>query len=405
MNRLKPILFVAEAVTLAHAMRSVVLAKTLDPQRYAVHIACAPSYQALIEKEGLKFYPIDTLPEAHYLAALARCCSPYDEARFNAYIREELALFKRLTPSLVVGDHRRSLAVSTALAGIPYAVLTHAHWSRYSTLPRFPVPEHPLVSILGLRIVNYLAPFMRPIVFKRFARPLDRLRRRYNLSPLPDLCQQLTEAGDYTLYADTPGFSPTAGLPSNHRYVGPVAWSAPATTLPDWWDSDPPSNRPWIYVSLGSSGRLEILPIILQALSKMPVTGIVATGGRVHLENLPENIHTAVYLPGALAAAHSQLVISNGGSGSVFQALSAGTPIFGIASNIDQHLVMSCVQRAGAGLLLRSEQASMPRIIEAISLLMSNIQYKNAAAIMAEEFKRFDPQHQFPAFVEEVVGK
>jgi UDP:flavonoid glycosyltransferase YjiC (YdhE family) len=38
----KKILFVAEAVTLAHVGRPLALAQMLDRQRYDVHFACAP---------------------------------------------------------------------------------------------------------------------------------------------------------------------------------------------------------------------------------------------------------------------------------------------------------------------------------------------------------------------------
>lgn len=44
--RRRRILFVAEAVTLAHVVRPFALAQSLDPSRYEVHFACDPRYNS-----------------------------------------------------------------------------------------------------------------------------------------------------------------------------------------------------------------------------------------------------------------------------------------------------------------------------------------------------------------------
>lgn len=46
--RRRRILFVAEAVTLAHVVRPFALAQSLDPSRYEVHFACDPRYNQLL---------------------------------------------------------------------------------------------------------------------------------------------------------------------------------------------------------------------------------------------------------------------------------------------------------------------------------------------------------------------
>ena len=49
-------------------------------------------------------------------------------------------------------------------------------------------------------------------------------------------------------------------------------------------------------------------------------------------------------------------VICNGGSPTCYQAFSAGVPVIGIASNLDQYLNMRAVENANAGVLIRPQQ-------------------------------------------------
>jgi hypothetical protein len=63
-------------------------------------------------------------------------------------------------------------------------------------------------------------------------------------------------------------------------------------------------------------------------------------------------------LPGLDAARRSRLVICNGGSPTSQQALAAGVPIIGLATNLDQFLNMAAIESAGAGVVLRADRFS-----------------------------------------------
>jgi len=245
------IFFVAEAATLAHVVRLIVLAKALNPKRYDVHFACAPGYEHLLDGSGVTLWPIKSISEQQFLEAIAKGVPPYSEKTLMGYIEDDLQILNAVRPDFLVGDNRFSLAISAPISKVPYAALINAHWSSYSLLPRFPMPEHPMVDAFGLTVASFLARWVRPITFKLFARPVNRLRRKYGLPTLGDLCDVLVRPGDYTLFADTPGFSPTANLPSNYRYIGPILWS-PDMAIPDWWNSLS-AERPCVYVTFGSS--------------------------------------------------------------------------------------------------------------------------------------------------------
>ena len=62
-------------------------------------------------------------------------------------------------------------------------------------------------------------------------------------------------------------------------------------------------------MSLGSSGRVELLPNVLEALAELPVTVIATTAGRTELASVPGNAMVSEYSPGDQAAEMAALVI------------------------------------------------------------------------------------------------
>jgi UDP:flavonoid glycosyltransferase YjiC (YdhE family) len=191
---------------------------------------------------------------------------------------------------------------------------------------------------------------------------------------------------------------PVFDAPPNHLYLGPVLWS-PAVDPPSWWDSLP-ADRPVVYVTLGSSGRSDLLGVVLQALAELPVTVIAATAGRINVKDVPANAFVADYLPGEEAAARAAVVICNGGSPTTQQALAAGKPVVGIASNLDQHLNMEAVERAGAGVLLRAANLTYAAVRDAIAQVVNDQSRSKAALAVASSHARYPVAFNFTTFLE-----
>jgi UDP:flavonoid glycosyltransferase YjiC (YdhE family) len=374
-------------VSLAHVVRPFVLARSLDPSRYEVHFACDPRYNKLLGPLPFAHHPIRTIPSERFLGNLAhgRLLFFYNTKRLREYVEEDGKVLAEIAPDLVVGDLRISLSVSARLAGIPYVAIANAYWSPYARR-RFPLPDVLWTHFFGVRLVRFLFRLERPILFAIQCMPLNWVRRKHGLPSLGwDLCRIFTD-GDYTLYADVPELVPTYDRPANHQYLGPVLWS-PAVELPGWWDSLP-TDRPIVYATLGTSGGRNLLQVVLDALADLPVTVIAATAGRSDLTNVPANAFVADYLPGEAAAARSVVVVCNGGSLSTQQALVAGVPVVGVAANLDQHLNMEAIERAGAGILLRTERIKSRRVADAVMQAISRPEYRQAARRLADAFER-----------------
>lgn len=395
------ILFVAEAVTLCHMVRPVVLARALDPAHYDVHLACHPRYLPLFRELPFSLHRIHTIPGECFQAALDLGKPLFDLPTLRAYAREDLAVLERVAPDLVVGDMRLSLAVSARLAGVPYVTITNAHWSPYAR-PRFLVPELVHTRRWGVPVAQAAFTMLRPLLFAHHALPLNRLRREYGLPAVGFSLSQVFSEADETLYADLPEVVPTSRLPGHHRYLGPLLWSY-ETAVPPWWDALP-WDHPLVYVTLGSSGRGDLLPAILDGLAGLPVTVMAATMGRLPAGHRPPNAWLAESLPAGDAAARAALVICNGGSATAYQALAAGTPVLGLPSNLDHYLTMSYLRKTGAGDFLRAGQASPEAIARAAARLLRSPMPRRSAETLQARIRAQRPQERFRAMLEARLG-
>jgi UDP:flavonoid glycosyltransferase YjiC (YdhE family) len=392
------ILFVAEAVTLAQVVRLWTLAQGLDPARYELHFAAARFDPRVFDAGGvpLRRWPLRSLSPEMVERAVAAGKRIYEEATLADYVAEERALLRQLRPALVVGDLRLSLAISAPLEGVPHVALINAYWSPYAVRDGFPLPDHPIVRLLGERVAARYFPVALPKVFAHFARPVNALRRKNGLPPIGSLPDVLLH-GDATIFPDVPSLVPTRGGPDRHHYLGPVLW-APRVPLPGWWPALDPA-RPTIYVTLGSSGRVDRLPLVLRAAERLGFQSIVASAGRATLPELPPHARVADLIPGDQAALRAQLVVSNGGSTTGYQALAAGRPVVGVASNLDQYLAMTAIEKAGAGVLLRAGSVDEDAVAAALERVAGDAAFTDAAGRIARGFAAWDAGARFAALV------
>jgi UDP:flavonoid glycosyltransferase YjiC (YdhE family) len=159
-----------------------------------------------------------------------------------------------------------------------------------------------------------------------------------------------------------------------------------------------------VYVTLGSSGEVRLLPMILEALGRLPIIAIVATAGRVELAEVPANVAAVPFVRGEEVARRACVVVSNGGSTTGYQALAQGTPVIGLPSNFDQYLAMQAIVAAGAGVLIKARQASADAIEAALVSALDDTALRAAATRVAERFASHDASASFRRFVAEVLS-
>ena len=404
MSSRKRILFFAEPATLAHVVRPLVLASALAPQHYDVSVATGPDFRHLVEDSGLIVRDLSCIGTRAYLAAVAAGRPVFPYKVLERYVEDDLRVIAEAQPDVVVGDFRLSLAVSARLAHVPYIAISNAYWSPFAPA-RFEIPVHASTRLLGVAFSNRVFGLLRPLIFAQHSLPMDRLRRKHGLPSLGfDLRRVFTEA-DVTLFADVPALVPTldSGIAGRYEYIGPIVWS-PKGKVPEAL-LDGRDQRPLVYVTLGSSGDPALLRDVVTAVVALGCRVAVATAGLRWDEVAGDGVIVDQMLPGGEIAAMAKLVICNGGSPTVHQALKQGTPVLGIPANLDQLLNMQFVVAAGAGLSVRADQASFANIRSAAQRILGDPLFAQSAKRVQGWFNDYAVEGRFSAVIRKVAGQ
>jgi len=393
----------AEAVTLAHVARPVALARAIAPAGHELLLACDRRYAGFASDGPWRYEPLTSVPSAQFNEALARGKPVYSFETLDSYLKEDLRLIEAFKPDLVIGDFRLSLSVSARLAKLPYMAITNAYWTP-GYEGGYALPVIPLSRALPLPIAATLFHLFRPLAFIPHCQPMNRLRRAHGLPSLGNNLRRVYTDADHLLIPDLQELYPLKPTTQGTSYVGPLMWS-PSAALPAWWD-ETDADKATIYVTLGSSGPGALLPMVLKALADLPVRVWASTAGGPEPSDIPANARVASYLPGDTAARRAKLMICNGGSLSTQQAIAAGIPVLGVASNMDQFMNMAPIERRRAGICLRSDRATPAGIREATLKLLQATEAVEAA-MQLQRLLNAQPQASkvFQACAQQLLGQ
>ena len=383
---------------MTHFVRPAALAETLDPAQWDVYFWTPRRYHPLLRQSFTQLGELETMEPATFLDRLARGDPAYPADVLHRYVLDELRILDEIRPDLVIGDFRLSLCVSAPLRKIPFAFIFNAQWSPYRRQPAI-VPDVPITKWISPTILNPVYAILRPAFFFLHAKPLNDVRRAFGLPRISRDVREVYTAGDMVFYPDIPEFVPLVSPPAHHHFVGLCPW-APASPKPVWWEEVMAYSEPKVFVSLGSSGPIRALPAVLEALSTLPVKVMVSTSGRT-VEGLGSNVYATDLLPYEETSRRSAVVVSHGGTGGLYPALSAGTPMLAIPGNIDNHLSADLLQRSGAGLQVRVEYATPQRLRSAIRRLLVEHSFKESALGWAAKIARYDTATIFPRILNE----
>lgn len=378
------VLFVAEAVSIAHVARPAVLAQAVAGD---TDVAFASSGEYAFCRAGIDapHHAIHSITPAAFLKRLAGGRPVYDRADWDQYVREDLKLLERVRPKLVVQDFRLSMCVAARQLGIPLWSIANAHWSAFAPRLAPMAPDLPIGRLLGFGFADAAFRAAWPIANKVHVRHANVMRRRAGLTPYRSLAELYCD-GDQVLYADSAAVIPLALPPANHRMLGPIVWSPPIPQ-PPWWAEAAERPRPRVYITLGSTGAADLLPAIVRACLDLGMTCLVATAGRREFAGAPPKVYASDFLPGLEAANMADLVVCNGGSATASQALAAGKPVLGVCSNLDQVLTMQRLSAAGVGRFLRAGEVSPARLAACLTDLAPDSSFAAAAKAAAETYR------------------
>jgi UDP:flavonoid glycosyltransferase YjiC (YdhE family) len=147
----------------------------------------------------------------------------------------------------------------------------------------------------------------------------------------------------------------------------------------------------------------------IRALAGEAAHVVVTTGGPVDEllaafdGTLPDNVRAAQFIPYAELMPYVDVLVTNGGYGTVQHALSCGIPIVVAGATEDKPEVATRIAWSGTGLRLRTQSPTVEELAAAIQTIQSDPGYRARAAAIAEEMKRHDAPRTAANLLEELA--
>jgi UDP:flavonoid glycosyltransferase YjiC (YdhE family) len=184
---------------------------------------------------------------------------------------------------------------------------------------------------------------------------------------------------------------PRFPLPPTARYFHtPVSGRGPA---PDWHVE----GRPSVYFTLGTIFNTEsgdLFARVLSGLSEVDATCVVTVGNLIdpaEFGRQPEHIHLAKYLPQDEILPYCDAAIAHGGSGSLLGAITHRLPMVVLPMGADQPHNGDRVTALGLGLALDVIDATPADIRDAVTTVLTEPSYRDAAGRLRDELVAYPP--------------
>jgi MGT family glycosyltransferase len=355
-----------------HVNPTLPLAAELVRRGHRVTYHTSPAFAEEIEATGatVRLYPggDQPLPDQPLpitmLDALARACA--------GLLPAVLADLRGIGPDLIVhGSACPWGAVAARELRVPAAAL----FTTFAFDRNTPSPTRGSADLLASALAN-------PGAALGFLRSRWVLHRRHRTRGLP-LLDLANVREPLNLVFTSRAFQPGAdGFDPSYRFVGPSVGarpldpSFPADTL----------RAPVLYASLGTvfNAGPRLLRTFADTLAPLGGTVVVSTGAvdPAALGPLPGNVLARRFVPQPEVLERAALFVTHGGMNSVNEAMYAGVPMLLVPQGADQPLVARRVVELGAGLSIRTGEATAGTVQALARRLLGEPRFRESAAAL-----------------------
>jgi len=185
-------------------------------------------------------------------------------------------------------------------------------------------------------------------------------------------------------------------LPETLHFVGLLPMARTNASVPDWWATRDRSKR-IVLVTQGTLANAEFGQVVeptLQALAHRDDLLVIATTGGRPISALtvpiPANARVERFLPFGEILPEIDLLVTNGGYGSVCQALSAGSPIVSAGLSEDKAEVSARIGWSGAGINLATNTPHADALRKAVTRVLDEPSFRQQAAALRVAFAARD---------------
>jgi UDP:flavonoid glycosyltransferase YjiC (YdhE family) len=282
------------------------------------------------------------------------------------------------------------------------------HWHREDGAPHF-AGLPPATTQAQLKKYAAISQEHDRVVNQPLARRLNRSLEDLGVGPLSTtLFDSVVELADAYMQLTTPSFEFPRNIPPSVHFIGAIPIIPNQAPLPSW-AHELDGSRKVVLVMQGTVANHDFGLLIaptLAALANEPDLLVVVTAGGRPIDAIPgpipSNVRLASYLPFEWVLPKVDVFVTNGGYGSVNQAMSFGIPLVTAGLTEDKADVNARVGWSGVGIDLATNEPTPQALREAIRTVLDKPNYRARASLMADEFDGIDTRSEILRIVSQV---
>ena len=394
-----------------HVMPKLPIARELVARGHEVHWYTGAVYREQVRATGAVHHPIrsaedfggqtigEAFPELVGLTGIAMVRQAFQRVFIDnaeGMLRDCQAILAEHPADAILSE---PLFVAARwlheLGGPPWATLGESAYGGYSRdAAPFGPGLFPMGGPLGQVRNRVMNAVHRRVLFAPVTAHYERARERVGLprlgsasstrSPVPTCTCSRLSPGSSTRGATSPATSNSSGrcrgdrgLPAA-RLVARARWGAPRRAQG----------------TVATDPRHLLVPI--EALADEPVLVIATTVGPAAEARdalggaVPANARVEPFVPHAELMPHVDVIVTNGGYGTVQHALSRGVPIVVAGVTEDKPESAARIAWSGAGIRIREQSPAPERLGQAVQAVLGESRYRERAQAIAEEMRGYD---------------
>jgi MGT family glycosyltransferase len=282
------------------------------------------------------------------------------------------------------------------------------HWRREDEAPHF-AGLPPATTQAQLKEYAAISQEHDRVVNQPLACRLNRFLEDLGVGPLSmALFDSVVELADAYLQLTVPSFEFPRDVPPSVHFIGALPIIPNQAPLPSW-AHELDSWRKVVLVTQGTVANHDFGLLIaptLAALANEPNLLVVVTAGGRPIDAIPgpipSNARLASYLPFEWMLPKVDVFVTNGGYGSVNQAMSFGIPLVTAGLTEDKADVNTRVAWSGVGIDLATNEPTPQALREAIRTVLDKPNYRSRASLMADEFNGIDTRSEILRIISQV---
>jgi MGT family glycosyltransferase len=282
------------------------------------------------------------------------------------------------------------------------------HWPRSDGAPHF-VGLPPATNPAQLEEYAALAREHDKVIYEPVTLRLNGVLKTLGAGPVStSLIELVVELADAFIQLTVPSFEFPRDLPATVTFVGALPIIPNQVPLPPW-AAELDGSRKVVLVTQGTVANHDFGLLIapaLAALANEPDVLVVVTAGGRAIEDvpgpIPGNARLASYLPFEWLLPKVDVFVTNGGYGSINQAMSFGIPIVSAGLTEDKADVNARVAWSGVGINLATNNPTPQALRQAVRTVLDKPDYRSRASAMADDFRAINTRSEILRIINQV---